>query len=445
MPGTIYSATNTFYLLSLLMNHDQTLKYTFYYSGFCMLILTHEYKFGRDEDSEDSQEEVKVFFYPHHIDYVIDSHRYSVDWSNSVDYLYYVMSHMSCQWIKDVLQHVKPKRITRLATLAKMALPNRVEGESMLRRMFTRWNTAYLDMCNMGRQLSPQEYADYFKSSLGECSNIWDMDVPNEEKESIYMHDFNFFGDLSHKMNLYSLGHLLAMEAILLDCHKWYEIFPNCHYCKIEKFHITIWRLNWYDNVEISIFLEDEMCKMIKHGSLPKQSTREISHQPDLLESLFVVELRFEILFAKEYFSKKRKSPFRMFTMKEWALHSMGLLVFMRRLFLFCQQEWTAADVNNSEAVETSSDFKSKMLKAREYFKQPLDGTHRTYMIKGVAYHYEDQLMEEQVESIWKLGTQFPFEPSLAIYRWTQCYRLYGPVIGSDNLRAMGNVFFGNI
>ena len=63
--------------------------------------------------------------------------------------------------------------------------------------------------------------------------------------ETIYMHQFHFCGLHSDWYNRYILAYLLVMESILDNKYKWQRIDLHMYYCRIEYYHVYLWRYKW--------------------------------------------------------------------------------------------------------------------------------------------------------------------------------------------------------
>ena len=109
----------------------------------------------------------------------------------------------------------------------------------MFRRMVTPALTICKEMIDKGRMMSGKEMKRYFISEV--FPDIVDFgDIANDDGKTIYMHKFDMFEKYSKIMNFSSLHHILLLESILWDKHKWVELFPGTHVCEIEGFHMVI-------------------------------------------------------------------------------------------------------------------------------------------------------------------------------------------------------------
>ena len=78
-------------------------------------------------------------------------------------------------------------------------------------------------------------------------------DIANDDGETIYIHKFDMFGKYSKIMNVSSLHHILLLESILWDKHKWVELSPGKHVCEIEGFHMVIDRPVYFQNTSVKV------------------------------------------------------------------------------------------------------------------------------------------------------------------------------------------------
>ena len=62
-----------------------------------------------------------------------------------------------------------------------------------------------------------------------------------DDRRTIYMHDFFMYGMYSEQYNRFTLAYLLVMEAVLEPRHKWTLLDGNTYYWHIKAYHIYIW------------------------------------------------------------------------------------------------------------------------------------------------------------------------------------------------------------
>ena len=267
---------------------------------------------------------VKVSFFPHRIHYTFHNVLHIQDERNTVEYIYFIMRIMNLAWMTKVLAHVKQPY--PLSLLCKMHLPL-ASKESIFRRFVTPNGTIIREFTWRGGTLNGDSYGEYFKRFMSFKRKYNHNKTIRERKETIYMHDLFCYGAYSEEMNFYTLPQMLMAEAILFSTHVWHEIYEGCYYCNIEKYHMIIWRQQWRNNIEIYQFLDEQLCTLIKHKTLPLQENSLVNAIDGLSDNVMVFQYRFCDLMVEQFFS--RRHPFQIKSLKELCEFQiiMGLLI----------------------------------------------------------------------------------------------------------------------
>ena len=123
-----------------------------------------------------------------------------------------------------------------------------------------------------------EKFISYVKENYH--TNVYQMlnkEYLNEDdRRTIYMHDFFMYGMYSEQYNRFTLAYLLVMEAVLEPRHKWTLLDGNTYYCHIEAYHIYIWRCNWRQNIWMQIFMDQEINDAMIHPKGPNNSCRRM-------------------------------------------------------------------------------------------------------------------------------------------------------------------------
>ena len=161
-----------------------------------------------------------------------------------------------------------------------------------------------------------------------------DKEYLNEDdRRTIYMHDFFMYGMYSEQYNGFTLAYLLVMEAVLEPRHKWTLLDGNSYYCHIEAYHIYIWRCNWRQNIWMQIFMDQEINDAMIHPKEPNNSCGRMlvnnhHHMSEYLRD-------FDSFFIRDFISViffDRRFPFRPLTLKEICKCQLFVNIFIKRI-----------------------------------------------------------------------------------------------------------------
>ena len=148
-------------------------------------------------------------------------------------------------WIRVVVKKCYDRVVPSLTemSLKKLKiLPGR--NESTMRRLLDPPFTTCKYFLHNGNVMHSSTYVRKFISYVKENhhTNVYTMfnkEYLNEDdRRTIYMHDFFLYGMFSEQYNRFTLAYLLVMEAVLESRHKWTLLDGNTFYCHIEAYYI---------------------------------------------------------------------------------------------------------------------------------------------------------------------------------------------------------------
>ena len=354
-----------------------------------------------------------------------------------VFYIYYLMKLCHEEWMNCIVD----KMCIPLELLSKMALPGHIKCESVMRRIFTPLMGLLEQLGSLNRMMSGDEYGDYFKLS---SSNLG----KNRIGETIYSHDFQWLSLNSKRMNFHTLSHLLLMEAVLNEWHNWEEMYPNCYFCKIEKYDFTIWRYQWSNNIFWSSFLDPEIARKMKNApdtlnvsskitQLFEQVTEDTNEIPKFYLYLASIECDIGTQFLQKYFFERRKITFKVHSLKELCKYQLSIAIFLRRLYLFAKCSLTLIDINKPEIIENTEEFKEKLNSSLVYFDRALTGVKKSYVLRSTVHGYIDSITESDLFFIFDKATKFPLETHIDALQYSDYYKYFGYVTTFPALKSL--------
>ena len=188
---------------------------------------------------------VRIYFYKDKIHYWFNKVMHHYTHTPTVEYIYHLISLMDdVSWMKVVLKKVYTNAVKSLQHISIMKCPQQC-FESTLGRYQTPAETIIRafstnDMLPLTCEGNVQHFLNILKDT-----NMYEkfgMHMSDYFRETIYMHQFYFCGLYSDWYNRYILAYLLVMESILDNKYKWQRIDQHMHYCRIECYHVYLWR-----------------------------------------------------------------------------------------------------------------------------------------------------------------------------------------------------------
>ena len=198
---------------------------------------------------QDRGEKIIVHFCQDYISYTFSGYKHTLTHCPTIRYVYHLMSLMTyVPWIRVVVK----KCYDIVPSLTEMTLKKLkfISGrnESTMRRMLDPpFNTCkyflhYRSAMHSAKYV--EKFISYVKDNYHtDVYTILTKEYLNEDdRRTIYMHDFFMYGMFSEQYNGFTLAFLLVMEAVLEPIYKWTLLDGNTYYCHIEAYHIYIWR-----------------------------------------------------------------------------------------------------------------------------------------------------------------------------------------------------------
>ena len=181
-----------------------------------------------------------------------------------------------------------------------------------------------------------EKFISYVKENYH--TNVFQMlnkEYLNEDdRRTIYMHDFFMYGMYSEQYNRFTLAYLLVLEAVLEPRHKWKLLDGNTYYCLFEAYHIYMWRCTWRQNIWMQIFMDQEINDAMIHPKGPNSSCRRVlvndhHHMFEYLRDFdsFLLEI-----LSLYFFFFDRRFPFRPLTLKEICKCQLFVNIFIKRI-----------------------------------------------------------------------------------------------------------------
>ena len=206
---------------------------------------------------------VRIYFYKDKIYYFFNKAMHCYTHTPIVQYIYHLMSLMDhVSWMKVVLKKVYMNTVKSLQHMYIMKCLQQC-FESTLRRYLTHAERIIQAFSTHDMlPLTSQGHVQYFLQVVND-RNIYEkigLHIAEHFRQSIYMHQFYFYGIYSDWYNRYTLTYLLVMESTLETRYKWQKIDHHTHYC----YHIYSWRYKWENNIWLSIFMDSKkelFCK----------------------------------------------------------------------------------------------------------------------------------------------------------------------------------------
>lgn len=378
---------------------------------------------------------VRIAFFTDKIQYKFYNSIHVQNIKNTVEYIYYIMRALNVQWMNRVLDCVQGTLSLSLLCKLKIRFGDK---ESILRRFLTPARTVLQDMCFKGRMLSGDEYAQYCKKVIMskytlfggmQCTGVKDGIHCKvcSNRETIYMHDYFCFGIYSKRVNFYTLTHLLAAEAVLFEKHHWEEIIDDCYYCQIEKFDLIIWRNQWTENVDLFIFMDDQLATLFKDNTFwsPQKFTLL-----DDIDEICPAFSRFRMRLSR-YLGAclfQRRFPLRVKSLRQLAELQLTMNVFIKRMELFQDQVThigilTASLENNANYKASLRNLLMDTGKLFEQCKNPM-----SCFIKGEQYtQFNASKVEASFQRIKTKATIVPFQAHHTVAKITDSFRQFGP------------------
>lgn len=364
-----------------------------------------------------------VLFYRNHVQYYVHQTWYTVADEVTVQYLYFLMSHLDSSWTKTVcVQNTEP---STLSNILKMSVAL-ADGESILRRLLTPTSTFLKTLYQGKKPMTGQQYGLYFKKLVS--GNIHHMKL--SDLETIYAHNFNMFGSVSSIRNFFALPYILAMEAIMSMKHKWQPLYWDCYYCRIEMYDLFVWRNRWKYNVFVHIFLEEEMISKI----LSPQSV--ICAKEQMSDSFLYHNMDLDFSTFDDNFSRKmgchfcdHRIPFRLPALKEIAISQMTVNLMVQRIYLYRRATQYKKLIPNLHYtfVETSSLYQRKLSEIKTYFNHISEpGQQNTCKLMGKTFLYSNKLLTADIKTVWKRAMDPPLYALLPMLGNTDEYRQFG-------------------
>ena len=394
---------------------------------------------------------VSVFFLPQKITWTYKDNVQIIDDYNTVQYIYYLMTLYDEIWM-ELITRMLPKP---LSVLSKLALPGYVQGESMMRRILTPMKGLLnqIGVDGHGFMMNPDDYALLYKKQMKNCM----QETFANEKETIYGHNFQAYGEYSIEMNFFTLPHLLMIEAVLNKNNTWEEMFPDCYFCQVEKYNFVVARHHWESNIFWFAYLDPDIRNLFNHGLELDgfKLTSAVSSNifdfmienldqigiPKLVNTIYGFEWKMEMHFLPKYFFNRRKIPFQVHSLKKLCKYQLSLTVFLRRLFLFSKYALTLNDINNPDRIERKCDFILELNKSMDFLRNGLYGKEKTLSFKNSTYTYLQHITQEDLDFIWRKGTKFPLETYLDVVQHTDMFRIFGKIQTFEKLLSLKNIF----
>ena len=233
---------------------------------------------------QDRGEKIVVHFCQDYISYTFNGYKHTLTHHPTIRYIYHLMSLMThVSWIRVVVKKcydIVVPLLTEMALKKLKFIPGR--NESTMRRMLDPPFITCKYFSHYGSAMYSAKYVEKFISYVKENyhTNVYQMlnkEYLNEDdRRTIYMHDFFMYGMYSEQYNRFTLAYLLVMEAVLEPRHKWILLDGNTYYCHIEAYHIYIWRCNWRQNIWMQIFMDQEINDAMIHPKGPNNSCRRM-------------------------------------------------------------------------------------------------------------------------------------------------------------------------
>ena len=225
-------------------------------------------------------------------------------------------------------------------TLKKLKfIPGR--NESTMRRMLDPPFTTCKYFLHYGSAMHSAKYVEKIISYVKENyhTNVYQMlnkqYLNEDDRRTIYMHDFSMYGMYSEQNNRFTLAYLLVMEAVLEPRHKWTLLDGNTHYCHIEAYHIYTWRCTLRQNIWMQTFMDQEINDAMIHPKGPNGSCRRmlVNDHHHISEYLRDFDSFFlEILSLYFFFFFDRRFPFEPLTLKEIRKCQIFVNIFVKRI-----------------------------------------------------------------------------------------------------------------
>ena len=377
---------------------------------------------------------VKVVFFSNQIKY---SHLPTNDQSMryghlvTVQYIYDIMRWMGEPWMLKILKSVERQTPRSLETLCKASFHHWAPQESTLRRYLTPTHHLGRSLHWKGRLLDGDEYGDVFFSVLhGYHKSYRTMNTPFNT--TLYTHQMWLHGKASMWMNFQTLGHLLLMEAILLDRHQWEEIYPDCFHCKIEMFHLYTWRHRWQGNVDYFIFLNNNMLmRIVPRGyfQLPHECLTE---RMEMLDHEIMWHNEFAQKFVKPRFFQIRQ-PLEVKRLDHLAELQLTANMFYKRAYelsglVFKNRLYGVHDSIEFDIMEQEDWRYRRTLDVMCDFLRHTCNMGKTYTvkIKGIIFKYDVELKGDLIEKVIQKATCSPFLFNMSLMKMSSSFRQLG-------------------
>lgn len=427
-PEDYYKLADCFHLLSILFNPYFNLVDQMVTTKGCCVVFFADWTI---KSGGTFPALVKVIFLPYSINYKVHDVLHVQDDRIMVEYIYYIMKKMNLRWMQRVLSNVMIKPTT-LVMLCKKSLYMGA-NESVLRRFLTPAMTILRDMCFKGRMCSAKEYGQHFKNlmlSTRTLSQPVQYPKDRQYRETIYMHDYFLYGLYSYKMNFYTLPYMLLAEAVLVNGHKWEEIYNDCFHCQIEEYHMIVWRHRWPNNYEIFIFLNEQLACFMKDRSLPYQDSCLINHPKELLENLTIFQYKFCDLMLEGYFANR--FPMKVNSLKHLCEFQMAMAVLMRRLYYFWNVHMQLKSCPS--VIEADTEYQKCIHEYQLKLWSLGERCHQRqwrWLLKGTQYFMTVDMLASFKRILIK-GTKVPLLVHHTVAKLSDSYRVYGPALTQD-------------
>ena len=143
------------------------------------------------------------------------------------------------------------------------------------------------------------------------------------------------FGKYSKIMNFSSLHHILLLESILWDKHKWMELFFGIHVCEIEGFHMVKDRPVHSHNTTVKVFCPRNVANVLDNFYEYHESTEVntlIKYDPTLWHRDMSLKSKWLI----GHFYQPRKIEFKVQSLQNLTQFQLMSNLMMKRLTEFC-------------------------------------------------------------------------------------------------------------
>lgn len=291
-----------------------------------------------------NNQDIYVGFHPKKILYKVGEFEHTISDQRTIDYIYHLISLGNARWMRAATSEIFKKTVRSLLKTAKEKveyLPHHYE--STLRRYLTKPLTVLRHMGTFKKNIfhnsSTYHTSVLRRKMLGSRPHHnmylkYGIDMPKTDRETIYMHNFQMYGDYSEEYNRFTIPYLLLMECILESRHMWYCIDQFTHFCRVEEYSFFLRRYRFWKNIKIYIFLEEDINIFTTH---PLSANTKVSawlnnpdHMtPDLIE--------FENNFISSFVFKKfylRWKNFQVIPLNTLAKLTVVFNFFMKRIHM---------------------------------------------------------------------------------------------------------------